>query len=82
MAKTDQFDKPFDRLFYSCPGAWYGNPPTKTANGHIVVDLSTVHRAVRFIERSRRFMTGSGDAKRMDDGGVMIPVITRPAKGR
>lgn len=68
-------EKRWDRLFYSCPGTGSSNrPPSDTQSGAIVVDLKAVHRAAAFIERSRHYQVGSGDAIIMDGGGICIPV--------
>jgi hypothetical protein len=41
----------FDRVFYTTPGAWVGNPPEGDHAGHITVDVARIAPALRHIAR-------------------------------
>ncbi|MFQ5702044.1 MAG: hypothetical protein ACE5HU_09390 [Acidobacteriota bacterium] len=75
---TKQIQKAFDRIFYPCPGAQYGGPPTTTHSGSIVVTKNRVHAASVFIEKSRRFKVDVfSDTKEMNATEILIPISLR-----
>lgn len=43
----------FDRIFYACPGAWYGNSPNPPYYpvGNITVDAECVIPAYKYLSR-------------------------------
>lgn len=68
----------WDRLFYSCPGAWYGTEPGHgVQSGGIAVSVEAVGRAAAFIERSRHFQIGAGSASLTGDGAIWLPVVRK-----
>lgn len=70
----------WDRIFSHCPGAWYGTRPEP--QGHIVVAPESVHTAVLYLGRQKRWLSiGVGPCRVMPDGGILIPVLAKTGQG-
>ena len=46
-------DKQWDRIFYSCPGAWAGNKPKPNSHGNMVINGGNILAAVQYLNRQR-----------------------------
>src|SRR5260370_30698435 len=46
-------DKQWDRIFFSCPGAWAGSKPKPNSHGTIVIDGGRILAAVQYLNRQR-----------------------------
>ena len=46
----------WERAFYGCPGAWYGNGPEGEKPGNITVDVAAVPCAVKYLLRRFRII--------------------------
>ena len=53
MNAQDKIEKRFDKLFFACPGAWFGNCPRDGHSGHISIDPAETVAAVAFFKRRR-----------------------------
>lgn len=55
MKKISKSSK-FERLFFACPGAWYGNPPTETAPGNITIDATRIGQAIPWLSKRAQIL--------------------------
>lgn len=70
-------EKQWERIFYRCPGAWAGNPPSPNQSGSIVIDGRQILAAVQFLHRNRlRVISANAPLPEIwcSDGGIILVI--------
>lgn len=66
-------DQRFQRWFFECPGAWYGNMPGSFGpRGNITVDVTKIVEAILFLSK-RLKIVGSRLSSR-EEGAVVLEI--------
>jgi hypothetical protein len=73
-------EKQWDRIFYSCPGAWAGNKPQLNQTGCVVIDGKNILAAVQYLNRQRlRILYAKAPLPEIwcSDGGIILGIGLR-----
>src|SRR5260370_6067354 len=73
-------DKQWDRIFFSCPGAWAGNKPKPNSHGSIVIDGGKILSAVQYLSLQRlRVLYANAPLPQIwcSDDGIILGIALR-----
>lgn len=67
------------KIFYNCPGAWYGNMPEQSSvnDGNVTVDASLILPATTYLKRYYRV---KGTRSSRESGGIVIDITVKGLK--